>query len=273
MDLYVLELLMAGVHARAALNGVEIVADETAASKTLGLRVNPYVVDGENRLAVALRLPPPAPVPEAGDTRASASLTPPVPAAGEADFALRLIGGRFGAEPGPEGVLLKHEWNAARAPLAPRAWRLVFNETFRPPRSFGRWAWQDAPAVTPQGADAAALRAAVAQLQAAAQARDARALLEAHRLKFAEFGRALDEPEDTFRNDLAEGLDAIFAARDFRVRSLDVDLLVLEPLAEGRLVRVRRPDGGAPVQLSGGGEVLQILPVYTRLPAGWLIAR
>ena len=98
-------------------------------------------------------------------------------------------------------------------------------------------------------------------------------MLEAHRLKFAEFGRALDEPEDTFRNDLAEGLDAIFAARDFRVRSLDVDLLVLEPLAEGRLVRVRRPDGGAPLQLSGGGEVLQIMPVYTRLPAGWLIAR
>ena len=276
MDLYVLQLLMEGVHARVALNGVEIVADESAASKTLGLRVNPYIVDGENRLAVALRLPPPpvpAPAPEAGDTQASASQILPAPAAGEANFTLRLIGGRFGTEPGPEGVLLKHEWDPARAPLAPRAWRLVFNETFRPPHTFGRWAWQDAPAVTPQGADAAVLRAAVAQLQAAAQARDARALLEAHRLKFAEFGRALDEPEDTFRNDLAEGLDAIFAARDFRVRSLDVDLLILEPLAEGRLVRVRRPDGGAPLQLSGGGEVLQILPVYTRLPSGWVIAR
>lgn len=275
MDLYVLELLMEGVYARVALNGVEVVADESAASKTLGLRVNTFIVDGENRLAVALRLPPPAPVPEpaTGDTPVSGPQTMPDPAASEANFALRLIGGRFGVEPGPEGVLLKHEWNAARAPLAPRAWRLVFNETFRPPRSFGRWAWQDAPAVTPQGADAVALRAAVAQLQAAAQARDARALLEAHRLKFAECGRALDEPADTFRNDLAEGLDAIFAARDFRVRSLDVDLLVLEPLVEGRLVRVRRPDGGAPLQLSGGGEVLQILPVYTRVPAGWLIAR
>ena len=73
MDLYVLELLMAGVHARAALNGVEVVADETAASKTLGLRLNPYIVDGENRLAVALRLQRATDDPVGGDVGMTAA--------------------------------------------------------------------------------------------------------------------------------------------------------------------------------------------------------
>ncbi len=272
IELYVLETLMAGLQGRVALNGVEIVADESAASKTLAQRVNPWIVEGENRLAVALRLPPPSPPAPAPDTPVWQA--PPTAAAPDGpDFSLRLIGGRFGVEPGPEGDLLRYAWEAAREPLAPRQWRIMLNQGFRPPRSFGRWLWQDAPAGPPQAGDAADLRAAVGQLMAAAQARDVRALLLAHRLKFAEMARAMDDSESLFSDDLAQALEALFAARDYAVRPLDATLLVLEPLAEGRLVRVRRPDGTAPLQLSGGGEVLHILPLYTRTATGWVIAR
>lgn len=268
IELYVLETLMAGVQARVALNGVEIVADESAASKTLAQRINPWIIEGENRLAVALRLPPP-PTPEPG----SPAWLPAPAAPDSPDFSLRLIGGRFGVEPGPEGDLLRYAWETSREPLAPRQWRMVLNQGFRPPRTFGRWLWQDAPAGPPQAAEVADLRAAIGQLMAAAQSRDARTLLQAHQLKFAELARALDDTESLFRDDLTQALDALFAARDYAVRPLDASLLVFEPLAEGRLVRVRRADGTAPLQLTGGDEVLHIEPLYTRTAKGWAIAR
>lgn len=252
--LYVVELMFAGVHVRVQVNGVEVVHDESAASKTIGARINPYVVEGENRLAVALRLPP-------ADTPA------------DPDFAVRLLRGVHGRDPGPLGRMLDQAWNAATDPLVPGVWKVVLNQPWTAPVAFGRWTWQDAPAAPPGPADRQDLLAEVAALHAAVVRRDGKALLDAHRLQHAELARAMGTTTAEFDADLAEALSTMFAASDFQVAPVEVRRLLLEPLAGGRLVSVRKPDGSGPVQATGGGEMLHLMPVYTQLGGRWLIAR
>lgn len=265
MNLYVLELLFAGLQVRVAVNGVEVVSDETGASKTIGYRVNPYVVDGENTLAVALRVVP------AGPPGAPGTAPPPAPEAPE--FTARLIRGVLGRAPDATGLIVHHEWSAAREPLVPGTWKVVLNQMWPAPVSFGRWAWQDAPATGLTPAETGAILAEVSALHTAAVNRDGRALLDAHRLKFAEMARAMSATEVEFERDLAEALTAMFSAPDYRVGPLDTSRLLVEPLAGGRLVRVRLPDGRPPIQASGGEELLHVMPIFTRVGGRWVLAR
>jgi hypothetical protein len=261
VNLYVLELLFAGVHVRVAVNGIEILSDDSAASKTIGSRINPYVIDGENTLAIALRLPPP-PV-------SVADAAPPA----APEFKARLIRGVLGRDPGAAGVMLQHEWSPASDPLVPGSWKVVLNQAWTAPVSFGRWAWQDAPAAALGSADTGAILGEVSMLHAAALQRDGRTLLDAHRLKFAEMARAMGATEAEFNKDLADALLAMFAAPDYQVAPLDPARLLVEPLAGGRLVRVRLPDGRPPIQARGGEESLQLLPIFTRVGGRWVLAR
>lgn len=256
MDLFVLEMLFQSVHVRVQVNGVELVVDETAGSKTIATKINPYVVDGPNRVTAALRLP------------ASVPGAPPPPAP---EFVLRLIGGTHGADPGDAGRLAEYEWSAAQ-PLSPDGYRGVFDHTVPIASPFGRWSWQDAPAASLAQNERSALLAEVEALHRAAVARDSHQVLAHHRLKFVEMARALDLLEADLYIDMTDALATMFSAPDFAIAPMD-PALELQPLADGKLVRVAAPGGRAPIRLSGGDQSLQILPVYTRKDGRWIMAR
>lgn len=264
MDLYVLELMFAGLQVRVELNGVELVADDSAASKTVGYRLNPYLIEGKNRLRAALRLPPPQ------NDKGSPSFQAKAP---ESDFSLRLIVGVKGVDPGQAGINFQYEWDAVKTPLPSGAWSLVVDQIFAPPSAFGRWSWEDAPAQAPTSADMGDIIEEVRALHVAAASRDIPRMVEALGLKHAELARALGANPQVFRDDLAVALSTIFSAADCQVAPLDSNALKLEPMAEGRLVRVPLADGTAPIKLSGGGEITHILPIFTRLSGRWVLVR
>lgn len=262
MVLYALESLYAGLMVRVAVNGIMLVVDDTLSSKTLSMALNPYVLEGANQVAVALRRP------------SDASLEALQRRRGAEDFTLRLQFGERGREPGPEGSLVAFAWPTAQSvPLKDDTWQVVFERTFQAPVAFGPWAWQSAPAGPVDGDALQALAQAVMALDAQARAGDVAALVAAHALKFAELSRALGVPAQKFEADLARKADAILGAADRRIEPLDVAELRFEPLANGRLVRGRRADGSAPLRLAGGGQAIGLEPVFTRVAGSWQIAR
>lgn len=261
-QLFVLETQFSGMMVRVQVNGVVRVSDDSLDPKTIATTLNPYVVEGANQVAVALRRPSDATLEGLKRERRAQS------------FAIRVMAGVRGREPGPEGRLFADEWPSAQHPSMPDdTWQVVVDRPFTAQVAFGRWAWQDAPAVAPGDPALSALAGAVLSLHAAAASADTASLLDAHRLKFSELSRALGMAEDRLSMEMGTRINSMSSAPDFRVETLDPSDLRIEPLAGGRLMRVRRAAGEAPVTMSGGGQSLELNPIYVLSGGRWQIAR
>lgn len=258
--LYVLEVEAEGLVVQAAVNGCEVFSEWEGAARLAQLKVNPYIIEGDNRLDVAL-------TPMTDDEGRALAV--------DRALTVTLIRGVLGVDPGDAGRIARFTWDAGALPVEPGQLTPVWTRQFtvRPEQAFGRWAWQDAPAVAPTAADAQALVSLAGRAHAALSNRDLVAMRALTALRDAELARALDIPDDEMAADVEAWLRDWFSEPDWSMDAFDPGALAASPSARGRLMRVTDPYGGPPLRGGGGGRRFAFPFAATRVDGAWVIAR
>jgi hypothetical protein len=258
--LHVLQVETEGLVARVTLNDIEVFADWEGARRITQTKLDPYVVEGDNRLDVAL-------TPMTDDEGRELP--------GERSIEVVLIRGEHGVDPGDAGRVARFAWKPGDIPVEPGTLTSVWARQFtvRPEHAHGRWAWQDAPARGPTAEDAQALVALAGEVHAALAARDAGAVFALTALRDRELARALDVPEEEMRDELIAHYADWFAAPDWAMDPFDPGALAASAFARGRLVRVTDPYGGPALKGGGDGRRFAFSIVATRVDGRWTLAR
>ena len=258
--MHVLQVETEGLVARVTLNDIEVFADWEGARRVAQTKLDPYLVEGDNRLDVAL-------TPMTDD---EGNVLP-----GDQSITVTLIRGEHGVDPGDAGRLARFAWKPGDIPVEPGTLTSMWARQFvvRPEHAHGRWAWQDAPARAPTAEDAQALVALAGEVHAALAARDAAALLALTVLRDHELARAVEIPEEEMRAEQEAYYADWFGAPDWAMEPFDPTALAATAFARGRLVRVTDPYGGPALKGGGDGRRFAFQVVATRVDERWTLAR
>lgn len=258
--IYLLDVDCEGLVVQVTLNEIDVFNEWTGADRRFQTKLNPYIVEGSNRLELAL--------------------TPMTDDEGEVlggprAVTLRLIAGVHGVDPGPAGVLATYRWDEAAAPVDPGVLTSVWGRQFTVPaeRAYGRWVWQDASDEPPTGEDGLALAALAGEVHAALAARDLDALAALTALKSRELAQALDVPEAEVVDGQREMFGGLFADPSWRVAPFEPADLAAVPCAGGRMVRVTDSAGGPVIVGSTSERPFAFGFLATRYPDRWTIVR
>lgn len=253
--LYVLDVVARDIMAEILVNDVvvsEIRATGRIQEQTV---INPYVQGGQNQITARVK-----PL-EEGSPSLGYRVILTVRAAGA-----------------PETLLAGHSLPDATAPLVAGGPAGQFGTPFQGGQAFGPWAWQ-APGVQPfrAGRDEQDILRLVWDLHAAFQRRDEATIMDMMRVKFHDLGRALQLPPAELAADALEHLRYLFASRNWALKPLEPEALVVRPMAGGLLVAPLRKDR-APLIESAGGPPYKLTLLLSRLPiraggAAWQIVR
>lgn len=258
--LYVLDLETEGLVVRVALNGVDVFNDWEGARRIAQSKLNPYVIEGSNALEVFL-------TPMTDDAGSALDV--------DRVFRLALYRGEHGALPDDTSRIASYTWRAAESPVEPGVLTGVWGRQFTvsPALSFGRWTWQDAPAVAPREEDARELMTLAEILHGALARRDAATVMTLTDLRTRELARALDLPVDEVRDEQASWLSEFFASPAWALEPFDPGSLAASPYARGRLVRITDAYGAAPIKGTDGERPFAFAFAATRVDGLWAIAR
>lgn len=260
--LYVLQVDSARLRAKVLINGFEVYTEVTGAQRTLATKVNPYVVEGDNRVTVLL-------APALDDEGK------PLPRTGH--FSLVLLVGEHGREPGPDALRLTWRWPPAEVDMPLErdafvpAWEGAMSVS--PRDAFGRWSWQDAPATALTDADVDEITELVRLLHSAFANRDAEALRFVLQHKHEELARALDVPASEIEDGFREYLTELFADPDGSLDEFFPADLLLQPVQGGRAVQVTDLGGDPPIQGQWNGEGFAFRMTLARVDGAWSIVR
>ncbi len=250
--LFVLEVRSRGVGVACTWNGVEVYAKNLGRTSIAQTKLNPWVIEGENEGRAIFR---PVEVPARGGE-----------APGSSFLLLRVIRGRQGER--TETVLSEFEWRAGQGPF-PRAWR----DTVRIGEAFGRWLWEAAPRAPLDALGRQAILALLNRLRDSMLNADAPAVAEMFRVKNEEMSRALGLDPVEVQTGMSGFLAPFFAAADRRLEPLVEAGLQFREQAQGRLVAILHPDGGAAIRGVASGVSLEIPVSVTRSGRQWVIVR
>jgi hypothetical protein len=244
----VLDTDITALDARIEWNGIAFVNGEVASSRR-AVRLNGWTVRGENRLIVQLALlPSPA--------------RPP-----RCELRLRAISG------GEEQELTRYTWNAANAPLAPRARQTVLQRSF-PLEPVAEWSWTHAAQVRqPTPLDANAIADVLERQRNALAAGDIDAVVAAQDIQLSEQATAGGLDPGAARQSYREFLAERMAQPDWSVLPFDRIGLRVDPMADGRIQHVTDRAGGPPVRALGGGGTFALDPYLAKLAGQWTIVR
>jgi hypothetical protein len=258
--LHVLQVECEGYVCRITLNDIEVFADWAGSKRLTQSKLNPYILEGDNRLEVAL--------------------TPMTDDDGnivEIDRVLRvaLVRGEHGTDPGDAGRIAAYTHNEAETTVQPGELSSVWSRQFlvQSDQAFGRWAWQDSPAIAPTYDDAAALIALASEVHKALEARDTQTLMQLTALRDEEQARALDIPADEMRGEIEAYYANWFSDPDWSMVAFDPSALAATAHARGRLVRITDNVGGPCLRGSAGERAFAFQLFATRLNGQWRIAR
>jgi hypothetical protein len=253
--LYLLDVAAQDVMAEILVNDVivsEIRATGRIQEQTV---INAYVQGGENKITARVK-----PLEE-----------------GTPSLSYRVILTTRAAD-APETLLTGRSLPEPMAPMMAGGPASQFNEPFPGGQAFGPWAWQ-APGTQPfrAGRDEQDILRLVWDLHAAFQRRDEATIMDMLKVKFFDLGRALQLPPAELADDALEHLRYLFASRNWSLKTLEPDALVVRPMAGGLLVAPLRKDR-APLIESAGGSPYKLSLLLSHLPiraggAAWQIVR
>jgi hypothetical protein len=245
--LFVLELQIRALRVRARLNEIPVFEGSAEERKIVQVKLNPFVVEGRNLLALELAGAP-------GDRPA---------------LKLTVFRGEHGQEPGPDGTLASFATEQPGGATIAEVWRTEFNAQ----PAFGRWAWQDAPDGALAEGDFAAIRSLVGETAAAFRSRDTAALTGILAIKNSELPRALGVDPDGFAQSQTAFWNGLFSSPEWSVPAPNLERLRITPQAGGRLATVTAADGDPPIS-GAAGERRFLMPVMVgRIAGQWRIVR
>lgn len=257
--LYVLKFAVRDLRVQVKLNDIEIFADRAGGAQTGMDPINPFIIEGKNRLEVrAGGVPVPRTAKDGPETK-------PGLRQGSAEFAL--LCGEFGQELGPEQRLLRYSFDPRRTPLTTPRLTTVMAADVPVSRAFGRWAWQDAPAF--QEGDAGAVAQAVQGIYEALRTRDLARLEGLYRRKNEELARALDMTLEELEHEQTEHYHGLFDAPGYAVRFEDPAGLTCRAMAGGRLVSVTTARGEAPICIATSERLLRLSLMLGYVDDAW----
>ena len=255
--IYVLETQSQGLFFTVYVNDIPVASDRIGNSKTNQLKLNPFVIEGENRISVDMQLP-------SNTSADSKDLASP-------GFHLRLMSGELGMEPGPEGLKAEYIWQVTDAELQVTTPKPVWQSTFTGDPAFGRWAWQDA---TPYSeADHQAVINLLKETHTALSTRDINQLNSLLELKTKEMARALGIDSAMMSSGQNDFFVSYFNDKDWKMESFEPSKLTLTPSAGGRLVSVTNSAGNPPLQGFAGQRPFVMDVVVSHINGKWKIVR
>lgn len=255
---YAIVLGCDALRARVTLNGATVVGAWQNRPHTARSRLIPWLLAGDNRLAVEVGL-------------AVAERAPGV-ADGEPRLRLDLHRLLRGAQPAAYNRMVSFQLTLNEHVLDGDEMTPVFAHRFRAATAPPRWMWLDAVPYDAER-DESDLLDAFARLHAALEAADTgvvQGMLAARRSELCE---ALGMPAD--ETELAEHafLESYFEHDDWAMDPLDRAAVQARSEAGGLLVRLAGPDGGAPLTGRGGGRPFALDLTYAHVDGAWVAVR
>jgi hypothetical protein len=252
----ILDLESSGLKVDVLLNGIPIVEERSLSTTRRSLKVNGWVVEGDNVLEARFEAPHPG-------------LNPP--SAPRATITLR----RAAAGPSTAGdeTLVAYAWSAKDQPLAAgiRTTVLTRHLSLHAPKA---WSWVKAPP-TPQlndqdRTDIVALLRSVEQALSNKRSRDVVAL---QTLSLTEQAEANGSDPAPVLASYAGFLDARMAAPGWHVEPLAAERLQFVPLAGGRIIHIVGVAGAPPLVARTDDSSLQIDPYVSKVDGRWTVVR
>lgn len=257
--LFVLEIQCQSLRVEVLWNDIQVFTELAGTRKTSQLKLNPYVLEGRNHMQVLL-----GPIWQEGSTPVGANAP---------HFQLQLVKGEHGREPAEEGKLAVYLWNPMEKPLRPDGMTLVWEQEIEVDSPFGRWAWQNAPAMPISTADRRAILALVSRVHAAFTRRNMATLAQLLALKNEEMSRAVGIPRERTAIGQERFFGSFFDASDWMMEPLNPETLLLTPRAGGRLVQITDSAGNPPLQGTAGNRPFAFELTVSYIDEVWKIVR
>lgn len=251
---HVLRIECGSLRAQVTLNGCAVFEAWDPDGRVIEHRLDPWILEGPNRLEV--HLSPPGEAPPRDDD-------------GETGFVLVVHRVPDGGDPWDGSAFLRFEWSARELALTPGVWTLALAHVFCSRVALGSFDFRDARA--PAAEDRFALETAVTQVHQAVRARDVRALSALLATKTTEVALGLEMPREQAAADLDEELAGRFAEEDFEV--LPLPPLTFTTSAGGRLAHARTASGDPPIFGRAGGRAFGMSLTLAHRRGAWRVVR
>ncbi len=254
-----------GFRTRVLLNRWPVYRNSDMYWCSVGTKLGPWLVSGENELEVQLVLPNTERDKEDENWNATdvgqdfrISLYEPAPPMDEPD-------------PDLQQPLFVYQWTDDEAPLNPEGPTRVCRHRFQAPAAFRGWQWEKARAYCE--ADQSDVIAMVEHFYAALQGGEVPALLQMLKMRTHEMATVGEVAEDHLA--LEQGMCFYMIARGdgWKLRPLKKDELLVEPHADGRLVEVTARDGVTPIVSTSDSMDFGFDLILSHLDGQWTFVR
>jgi hypothetical protein len=258
--MFILEVQAQGTDAKVLINDVEVFSHASLEPITKQMKVNQYVIEGDNSVVVQLR----SDVPQYAD---SVEKPPPLM------FKLSIITGELGTAPDDADTVLQYKWDPMETPLESGQWVEALSTSIPGTDAYGRWLWQDADSVELTSDVRVSIMSHLEALHSALESEDLAAVQKMLKVKHEEMARALGVDEERVLSGHEGMLQSFFSADDWRLDPLVPEEVGLSVQAGGRLVTATSTDGGPVVSGSGGGRPFVLPVTLSRVEGEWKIVR
>jgi hypothetical protein len=249
---YILQIETAALGALVTLDGCAVLEVLDGAGRVVQTPATPWILPGKNHLAVFLTA-----------VRDGLSDDPPA-------FAIALHRVHRRGEPWDGSRVCLFQWTENESALG-RWPRAAFEHTFTAGAATGSWDADHTAPYTEQ--DRPAVLQAVAALNDAFAARDARRIAELSALKWTEIALGLDRPRDDVFTTYFEELNDLLLEEDLRLDPLHPNDLTVSTAAAGHLVHVRRPGGAPAVTGTSAGRPFGFSATLSKRRGTWRLVR
>lgn len=249
---YFLQIEVAGLGARVALNGCAVVEAWDGAGRIVETHATPWILAGKNRLTVAL-----ARLPE------GLSDEPPA-------FAIALHRVHDRGEPWPGSRLCAFQWTENEASVGAEL-ATVLAHSFTADAALGSW---DAEHTEPYSEpERQAVLDLTMLLNSALATRDLRRFAELSALKWTEIAMALQRPREELVAEWYEELSALLSEDDFTVSPLAAAELSITTEAGGHLVHVQRSGQRPAILGKAAGKPFALSVTLSKRRGAWRVVR
>lgn len=251
--LYVLELQCAGLHAVVRLNDVKISEYFPDAQVIVQIKLNQWIVEGENVLTLLVAAAAPA-------------LQTP-----DRHLLAYLFMGLHGKQPDAEAAAATFD-PSGNLQFKAEPPTKVWEHKFIGNPAFGRWAWEDADSVRIQPSHQAEIATLLNSIRGALNSREGATLVQLFSIRITETSRALGISEARAKDNFSRAMEA-WQAPQAPLAPISIAELDFDSGAQFRVVAVSRKDRNPLIAASKSGSFSENTLYVSRIHDSWWVIR